>query len=226
LALTPGSGIGNQAHGIIIDWSVYDSLGGHKIKIETGSTRDDLLQVGLRRIRAMGYASTGVKEILDEANVAKGSFYHYFPSKEAFAKEVLALYVKEEKERAERVLREGKGGPLKRLRRYFEELIKVYGPDAPVSGCLLGNLSLEIADHSDSIQSLLRVSFADWQTAVAGVLREAIERGDLSKSTDPDPLAGFLLNSYEGALLRSKADRSSKALDVFMSYAFDLVLKR
>jgi TetR/AcrR family transcriptional repressor of nem operon len=173
----------------------------------------------------MGYASTGVKEILDEADVPKGSFYHYFPSKEVFAREVLALYVRGECERTEKILRDGKGAPLTRLRRYFQELIAAFGRTAPVSGCLLGNLSLEIADRSDSIQSLLRLSFADWQAAIAGVLREAIERGDLARSTKADELAAFLLNSYEGALLRSKADRSNKPLEIFRFFALNVLLR-
>lgn len=196
-------------------------------KTQNGSpnTRGHLLQVGLRRMRAMGYASTGVKEILDDAGVPKGSFYHYFPSKEAFAEEVLKLYVTGENERAGKILCDGKAAPLKRLRRYFEELIATYGPAAAVSGCMLGNLSLEMADHSDSIQSLLRLSFSNWQTAIAGVLQEAVERGDLAKSHKPEELAAFLLNSYEGALLRSKADRSTKPLENFLRFAFNVLLR-
>jgi TetR/AcrR family transcriptional regulator, transcriptional repressor for nem operon len=166
-----------------------------------------------------------VKEILDEADVPKGSFYHHFASKEAFAKEVLALYVRGENERAAKLLGEGKAAPLRRLRRYFEEIIAIYGPTATISGCLMGNLSLEMADHSDSIQSLLHQSFATWQTAVAGVLQEAIDRGDLAKSAKPQELAGFLLNSYEGALLRSKADRSAKPLEVFLHFTFNVLLR-
>jgi len=193
--------------------------------MESRNTRDHLLQVGLRRIHSMGYASTGVKEILDEADVPKGSFYHYFASKEAFAKEVLELYVRGENERAEKILRDGKGAPLKRLRRYFEELIAVYGPTAKISGCMVGNLSLEMADHSDSIQSLLHESFSDWQTGVAGILQEAIDRGDLAKSNKSQEFASFLLNSYEGALLRSKADRSSKPLENFLHFTFNVLLK-
>jgi TetR/AcrR family transcriptional regulator, transcriptional repressor for nem operon len=194
-------------------------------RMETPSTRDHLLQVGLRRIRSMGYASTGVKEILDEAEVPKGSFYHYFTSKEAFAREVLELYARGESERAEKILHEGKAAPIKRLRRYFEELIAVYGPVASGGGCLIGNLSLEMADQSDSLQALLHLSFSNWQTGVAGVLQEAIDRGDLAKSNKPQELASFLLNSYEGALLRSKADRSSKPLENFMHFAFNVLLK-
>lgn len=192
--------------------------------METQNTRDRLLQIGLRRIHASGYAPTGVKEVLDDAGVPKGSFYHYFPSKEAFAVEVLKLYVEGENQRAERILRNGKAAPLKRLRQHFEELIKVYGASARVSGCMMGNLSLEVADHSDSIQSLLRSSFANWQASIAVVLEEAIERGDLLKSTKPEKLAAFLLNSYEGALLRSKADRSNAPLENFLDFAFNVLL--
>jgi TetR/AcrR family transcriptional regulator, transcriptional repressor for nem operon len=194
-------------------------------KSEVPSTRDHLLQVGLRRIHAMGYAATGVKEILDDADVPKGSFYHHFASKEAFAKEVLELYVRGENERAGKILRDGKAAPLKRLRRYFEELIAVYGPTATISGCLIGNLSLEMADHSDAIRSLLHQSFATWQSSIAGVLQEAIDRGDLARSHKPQELAAFLLNSYEGALLRSKADRSAKPLETFLYFAFNVLLR-
>jgi TetR/AcrR family transcriptional regulator, transcriptional repressor for nem operon len=193
--------------------------------MEFQNTRDHLLQVGFRRMHAMGYAATGVKEILDDAKVPKGSFYHHFSSKEAFAKEVLELYVRGESQRIEKILRNGKAAPLKRLRIYFEELIAVYGPGAAVSGCMVGNFSLEMADQSDSIQSLLHLSFTNWQTGIAGVLQEAIDRGDLAKSNQSQELASFLLNSYEGALLRSKADRSRKPLENFLHFAFNVLLK-
>ena len=193
--------------------------------MEAHNTRDHLLQVGLRRIHAMGYSATGVKEILDEADVPKGSFYHHFSSKEAFANEVLKLYVRGENDRAEKILGKGKAAPLKRLRRYFEELISVYGHTAAVRGCMLGNFSLEMADQSDSIQSLLHHSFSSWQIAIAGVLQEAMDRGDLTKLNRPEDLAFFLVNSYEGALLRSKADRSDKPLENFLYFAFSVLLK-
>jgi TetR/AcrR family transcriptional regulator, transcriptional repressor for nem operon len=193
--------------------------------MEPQSTRDHLLQVGLRQIHAMGYSSTGVNEILEEAKIPKGSFYHHFASKEDFAKEVLALYVRGEGERAEKILHSGKAAPLKRLRRYFEELIRVYGPQAAMSGCMVGNLTLEMADHSEAIQSLLHQSFSTWQTAIFDILQEAIDGGELAPSSKPQELASFLLNSYEGALLRSKADRSSKPLEIFLHFTFNVLLK-
>jgi TetR/AcrR family transcriptional repressor of nem operon len=188
------------------------------------NTRDHLLEVGLKLIHSMGFNATGMKEILDTAKVPKGSFYHYFPSKEAYANEVLRLYVQNETKRCGRIFSDPSLPPLERLRNYFEELIRVYGPEAETTGCLMGNLSLEMADHSDTTQALLEESFGQWQSAVAALLQEAVDHGDLPASTQPDELAEFLLNSYEGALVRSKADRSAKPLTTFLHFAFTALL--
>ncbi|WP_433984042.1 TetR family transcriptional regulator C-terminal domain-containing protein [Tunturiibacter empetritectus] len=182
--------------------------------------------MGLERLRSTGYTATGVKEVLDLAKVPKGSFYHYFPSKEEFAVEVFHLYAKGEAERTARVLGARKVAPLKRLRLYFEELISVYGQGGEISGCLMGSLSLEVADHSPRMRSELQGVFAVWQKGIADVLREAIQRGDLAKSMQPDALAAFLLNSYEGSLIRMKAEKSDRPLENFLHFAFDVLLKK
>ncbi len=190
------------------------------------TTREHLIEVGLDRIYAMGYGVTGVKEILDQAGVPKGSFYHYFPSKEAFAKEVLERYSERESRRLGGFLEDEKTPPLKRLRRYFEELVSLAGYSGPFNGCLLGNLSLEVAGQSDLIQAVLSRIFTNWQGGIAVLLRAAIERGDLPRSTKADQLAAFLLNSWEGALVRSKAEKSDAPLDTFMHFVFQVLLKK
>jgi TetR/AcrR family transcriptional repressor of nem operon len=192
----------------------------------TSSTREHLLNIGLERLRSTGYTATGVKEILDLAGVPKGSFYHYFPSKEAFAGEVFQLYAEGEGKRAERIFGDRKVAPLKRLRQYFEELISAYGQSAAISGCLVGSLSLEVADHSPKLQKQLKGVYGVWQRGIADVLREAVERGDLPKSTQADTLAEFLLNSYEGALVRMKAEKSDRPLENFLHFSFDVLLKK
>ncbi|XWK70806.1 TetR family transcriptional regulator C-terminal domain-containing protein [Tunturiibacter gelidiferens] len=48
----------------------------------------------------------------------------------------------------------------------------------------------------------------------------------MAKATDPDALAGFLLNSYEGSLIRMKAEKSDKPLENFLHFAFDVLLKK
>ena len=113
-----------------------------------------------------------------------------------------------------------------RYAQYFNELIAVYGQKGPISGCLLGKMSVEVAGQSPAIQSLLGTSFDCWQQAIAAVLRSAVERGDLPRSTKTDELASFLLNSYEGALVRSQAQQSNQSLNTFMDFAFKVLLKK
>ena len=129
------------------------------------TTRERLIEIGLQRIHKIGYAATGVTEILDLARVPKGSFYHYFRSKEAFAQEVIRRYAAREAQRCETILGDDKLTPLKRLRKYFNELISVYGQKGPISGCLLGKMSVEVAERSPEIQSLLSSAFGSLATS-------------------------------------------------------------
>src|SRR6516162_9493212 len=54
--------------------------------------RRRLLAAGLDLVHARGFSASGVKDITDAAGVPKGSFYAYFPSKEAFGVAVLEHY--------------------------------------------------------------------------------------------------------------------------------------
>lgn len=190
------------------------------------STRDRLLSAGLEQFLTSGYAATGVKEILDVAEVPKGSFYHYFPSKEAFAVEVIRLYFSQEQKFAEAVLGETAVSPLKRLRNYFQRSVERYESAGPVRGCLLGNMSQEVADHSVSVQSLLHEKFKLWQGTVADVVRQAKARQELPDSLKASETAAFLINGWEGALVRMKADRSTAPLHEFVQFAFQRVLRK
>jgi TetR/AcrR family transcriptional repressor of nem operon len=182
--------------------------------------------VGLELMRRHGYSATGLQEILHSAGVPKGSFYHHFSSKEEFTAAVIERYVALEAEHCREFLGNTRQAPLKRLRRYFEDLIRMAGQSAAIQGCLVGSLSLEVAASSPLLQGHLSSSFALWQDAVATVLREAVEKGNLPKSIGPEPLAGFLLNSWEGALLRSQADKSDAPLKDFLRYTFEELLAK
>jgi TetR/AcrR family transcriptional regulator, transcriptional repressor for nem operon len=201
-----------------------------KVIADTGtassSTRDRLIDVGLDLMRRHGYGATGLQELLRAAGVPKGSFYHHFGSKEEFTTAVIERYATLEGAHCQEVFGNVRQAPLRRLRRYFEDLIRLAGQAAPISGCLLGSLSLEVAGASPLLQGFLSSSFTHWQAAVTAVVREAVEKGDLPKSTKPEALAGFILNSWEGVLLRSQADKSNAPLEDFLHYVFEEMLAK
>jgi len=191
------------------------------------TTRENLIEVGLRLIRSAGYTATGINQILEAAEVPKGSFYHHFSTKDEFVMEVIRRYVAGEQERLDRLLDGSNLSPLKKLRGYFKEMITTYGSrSGPHVGCLLGNLSLEIAAQHTEIRNLLRQAFDGWQDAIAKTIREAVERQELPKEANADDLAALLVNGWEGAQVRAKAEQSDKPLELFFNNAFNVLLKR
>src|SRR5258708_38743867 len=117
-------------------------------------TREELIEVGLKQIHSAGYTATGINQILELADVPKGSFYHHFASKDAFAKEILEHYNFGEQKRWESFLGDTKVSPLKRLRRYFKEMIAIYGRRGRNAGCLLVNMTLDAAEQNPALQEL------------------------------------------------------------------------
>ena len=189
-------------------------------------TREHLLDVGVELMHQNGYNATGLSDILKAADLPKGSFYHHFSSKEDFAAAALARYVAHEGEHAASVLNDLKMPPLKRLKRYFTDLTMTYGQMGQIPGCMMGRFSLEMAAKSPQLRKLISASFAGWQHKIAAVVQEAVERKELPSDTEPEPLAGFLLNSWEGALLRSQAEKSDAPLETFLRYALDALAEK
>jgi TetR/AcrR family transcriptional repressor of nem operon len=190
------------------------------------TTRENLISVGLRLIRSAGYTATGINQILEAADVPKGSFYHHFSTKDEFVMEVVRRYAAGEQERVERLLEGSNISPLKRLRRYFKDLIGAYGSrGGPIAGCLLGNLSLEVAGQNEEIRILLGQAFDAWQNAIAKTIREAIEKQELPKTAKAEDLAALLVNGWEGAQVRAKTEQSDKPLELFFDHAFHVLLR-
>jgi TetR/AcrR family transcriptional repressor of nem operon len=173
-----------------------------------------------------GYNATGLTEILNAADVPKGSFYHHFASKEDFAAAALGRFISREAEHGATVLGGSKALPLRRLKRYFNDLVKTYGQKGAVHGCMMGRFSLEVAAENPQLRKQISTAFAHWQHSIATVIRQAIAEKELPPATDAESLAGFLLNSWEGALVRSQAEESDAPLETFMHYVFDGLLPK
>ena len=94
------------------------------------TTREHLIDVGLGLMHQNGYNTTGLSDILKAADVPKGSFYHHFSSKEDFAAAAPERYGMREREDVAAVLNATTTPPMKRLRRYFSALVKLYGQKA------------------------------------------------------------------------------------------------
>ena len=185
-------------------------------------TRDHLLATGLRLLHGQGFHASGVQDITAAAKVPKGTFYTHFDSKERFGAEVLGRYWEERADRAVAVLGDESRTPKERLEAYFAS--KTQAATSFDKGCMIGNFCAEMAGESRLIRERLAAVFAAWTRLLANCIREAQAAGELRADLDPDTIAAFLIDAFEGAVLRSKVDRDAAALLRFESIVFSTIL--
>lgn len=183
-------------------------------------TRGTLVQAGLGLMHGEGYAATGIQAIVEEAGVPKGSFYNHFASKEAFGAEVIDAYSERGQAKLRDILTDSARTPLARLEAYFDDRIAAFRASGYVRGCLMGNFSAEAADHSALIRERLAGHFAAWTGLIEACIAEAQAQGSVSRRFAAALLAGFVMNSWEGALLRMRAEESDAPLIAFKQIVF------
>jgi len=189
------------------------------------NVREQLLSAGLESLHRRGFNATSVEDITEAAGVPKGSFYNHFESKEALGAEAVVKYREtSEAWTATRALRDAKAAPLTRLRKYFEGLTERALKAESWSGCLLGNFACELSNQSPLIREQVAVAFAEWSDEIALVIGEAQRAGALSMDLPPKAIAQFVVNAWEGALLRARVDKDRGPLQLFLKVTFSKIL--
>ncbi len=183
------------------------------------TTKDDLLDTGMGLLLRHGYNDLGIQAILRATGTPKGSFYHYFRSKEDFALQAIDRYMAEVHQGLDDALTDPTLPPLARVRRFFEISRDKYGGDGYL-GCMLGGLGQEMSGISEVFAHRIERCFSEIGDRLAACLAEAREQGDLSPNADPQAMAELLLNCWEGAALRSRLRRDPQPLDEMLDFYF------
>ena len=189
------------------------------------SNRERILTEGLRVVQARGFEGASVRDIVRAAGVPQGSFTNHFASKEAFCLEVLDLYFEGVRAMIGRTLRNDSLPPLTRLRAFVDAQLKYLNRIGWRNGCLIGNFSAEASEHSEIIRTRIVEIFEEMRQSVAYCLRAAVKSGKLPRKTECDEVGGFVVASLQGAILQSKAERSSVPLERFKHLIFSTLLR-
>src|SRR5687767_10139750 len=186
-------------------------------------TKRRLLDAGLATFLERGYNATGIQDLLVATSVPKGSFYHHFASKEDFALQVIDRYVAEVHALLDQALAEPDRSPLERVRVFFERLLGMYASQGYL-GSLLGLLGQELAPVSTAFRRRIEEAFDGIVRRLAETLEEARARGDLPSDTDAVQTATFMVNTWEGAALRSRLSRAGAPLEAALDATFRAAL--
>jgi TetR/AcrR family transcriptional repressor of nem operon len=172
----------------------------------TSDAREKILSAAQSLIELRGYSALGVAEICQTAGVPKGSFYYFFETKEALALAVIDEQWAGQKRAWTRVLNSAEE-PLRRLRRLFEETEagQRAGQQScgTVAGCMFGNLTLELSNHTEAIRTRLQEIFDAQVEMVESVITEALAREEVTV-TDTREAARAVVAQLEGQVLFAK----------------------
>jgi TetR/AcrR family transcriptional repressor of nem operon len=186
------------------------------------NVKEQIVQAGLKILLDKGFNGVGVQEITETAGVPKGSFYNHFESKEALGAEIVERYGMDGARR--QVLRDKTLPALKRLRGHFEGLNELFVKSKFERGCLLGNFSAELSNQSAVIRKELAKLYQHWSKDLELAIQAGQAEGTIPREKNAADIAAFLLDAYEGALLRARVERSRAPFDRFMQLAFERIL--
>lgn len=188
-------------------------------------TRAAIVAVASELLRVNGYNGTGLDAVLKRAKVPKGSFYYYFPSKDDLGLAIIDQAAAELALKLDHHLGDARRNPLRRLRGYFEASIEAQRQSDCTRGCLFGTLGLELASQNARLRERVAAVFKDWEARVAACLREAQKAGEILPRLSVAELASFILNAWEGAILRTKIVKTVAPLTLFVDQLFQRVLR-
>jgi TetR/AcrR family transcriptional repressor of nem operon len=164
----------------------------------------------MRRVAlAKGFPAATVDEICELAGVTKGSFYHHFKGKDDLGLAALEAYFDD-------VAAAFGGGdwaqepePVPRLRAFMAHAAEVPAGPVLVYGCLIGSMTLDMAESSPELRQRLSAMFGDLRDMVAGLVADAaLDRG---REIDAAAFGDQFLAVVEGTIVLAKAHRDPDA---------------
>lgn len=189
------------------------------------STKSQLLEAGVEIMLEKGYNNTGIMEVLQKVGVPKGSFYYYFDSKEDFGLQIINYFEQSYTEKLRDSLNDKSKSPLQRLKLYCEASKKHLESQQCRKGCLIGNLSQEMADQSEVLRKRLEEVMCGWRERFADCIAEGQKLGEIPNHFDARECAEFFLSGWEGAVMRSKTAKNTNPQNSFIKIMFNHVLK-
>lgn len=184
---------------------------------ETTDVRQGILDVGQRIMAAKGYSAVGLNEILATAGVPKGSFYHYFGSKDAFGEALLDSYFNTYLQELDQILALPGLNMAQRLLKYWETWQHTQSFEDCQGKCLAVKLGVEVADLSEAMRAVLKRGTSGIIDRLAQAIETGVAEGSLTTTGEPYALAQSLYQLWIGASMMVKITKSVQPFETAVS---------
>jgi TetR/AcrR family transcriptional repressor of nem operon len=176
----------------------------------TSPVRDTILATGQRIMGAKGFSAVGLNEVLAAAGVPKGSFYHYFASKEAFGEALLEDYFSAYLADMDRIFRQPGQTKAQQLEAYFAAWQDSQSFEDCQGKCLAVKLGAEVADLSEPMRAALQRGTTGITDRLARALDAGVADGSVTIQDPPDAVARCLYQLWLGASIMVKIARTAR----------------
>ena len=185
--------------------------------------KQHILNIGRRIILGKGFSAVGLNEILSTAQVPKGSFYHYFKSKESFGEALVDSYLHDYLAQVDGLLQPDGTPAATRLMRYWRSWMTPGDSGAAECNCLVVKLSGEVSDLSEAMRTVLLRGTDQIIERLADCLAQGLRDGSLASNKDARHSALTLYEMWLGAALLTKVRREPSALDAALAATLSLL---
>ncbi|MCE0742725.1 TetR/AcrR family transcriptional regulator [Acetobacter sicerae] len=184
-----------------------------KIADKHRAARQHILEAARPLIGLRGFSAVGLAQILDVAGIPKGSFYHYFESKEAFGEALLQSYIDDYLIKMDDIIRNDDESAIERITRYF-----TFWRDTHIDGqignkCLIVKLAAEVSDLSEPMRAILNVGTRAVIDRLSALIARGQAEGSIRSKQPAQMLAASLYQLWLGSTLLAKITRNSPPFD-------------
>jgi TetR/AcrR family transcriptional repressor of nem operon len=175
---------------------------------ETSDVRANILATGQRLMAGKGYSAVGLNEILSGAGVPKGSFYHYFGSKDAFGEALLDRYFDDYLAELDVTLAQPGMSMAQRVISYFELWRQTQSFFDCQGKCLAVKMAAEVADLSEAMRLSIKRGTAGIVSRLAAAIATGVAEGSLRIDSDAASTAHSLYQLWLGSSVMVKIERN------------------
>jgi len=175
--------------------------------------RERILREACGLMLSKGYTATTVDEICVAAGVTKGSFFHYFASKERLGEEALDAFFRMLDGHFSDGTFMSQPDPLERVFGYLRNIVDLSSSGTIPKSCLIGNFAQELSDINPNMRKRRSRYFDGWIGGFTSLLDAAAERYGIAGKIDTRSIGEYLVSVLEGTIVVYEAQRDENLLE-------------
>jgi len=167
----------------------------------SNSTRERILSTAQRLFHARTYSEVGINTLCSEAGVVKGSFYHFFPSKQALLDAVMERnreVLLAEMNASAKGQPDGRSQVLAQFNVFLKTALEQKSKDGSMLGCPVGSLSSELAPSNAAARTAGSATLLAWARLLEAQVLAGVNDGSIVSTVDPHRTSLSLLAVIQG----------------------------